>query len=276
MRLSHETLTRQWLYLYAMAFESGLGGYLAGFLYYYNKINVHPGAHFQAQYYDTFILFAGIATLIMLPLVFLFVALKKIEELPRWFQKTRITSYYFLLTLAVMYALYFLNKINFHLKFMELFLAFGMIFLFYQFQKYITEYGFPAWQNFFTTLNLGFGVAKFMFAAWVFIFHVYDLEWWICSLIVLELFSIFGRFKALNMIRPETRQTVRLILINYGFVFGARMVIGIFIPLIFCLYQAWSKENVIAISVFFLVIGEMLERFIFIFTAIPDYYEDGY
>ena len=276
MNLSNEILTKQWLYLYALAFESGLGGYVAGFLYYYNKINLHPGANFQSQYYDTFILFAGIATLIMLPLVFLSLALKKVEELPLWFQKVRITSYYFLMTIVLMYVLYFLNKVEIHLKFIELFLAFGMIFLFYLFQKHITEQGFPAWQNFFTTLNLGFGVAKFMFAGWVFIFHIKDIEWWICALILLELLVIFGRFKVLNMVRPETRQTVRLILVNYGFVFGARLIIGIFIPLTFCLYQAWFKENVIAISVFFLVMGELIERFLFIFTAVPDYYENGY
>ena len=276
MSLSKETLSKYWLYLYSLAFEACLGGYLAGFLYYYNKINLHPGGKFQSQYYDTFILFAGIATLILLPLLFLSFALKKNKELPLWFQKIRLTNYYFLVTIALLYILYFLNKKNIHLKFIELFLAFGMSFLFYLFQKYVAEFGQPAWQNFLTTLNYGIGLAKFMFAGWIFIFHIYDLQWWLCGLIIIEIFIILSRFKVLNMLRPETRQTVRLTLVNYGFVFGGRLIVGNFIPLVFCLYQGWSQENVLPISVIFVVLGELLERYLFIFTSIPAYYENGY
>lgn len=274
--MNNEILSKQWLYLYALAFESALGGYLAGFLYYYNKINIHSGGSFQNQYYDTFILFAGIATLIMAPLIILTFLLKKEQTLPQWFQKVRINAYYFLLTIALIYILYFLHKQQIHLKFVELFLAFGMSFLFYFFQKYVVEFGLPAWQNIFTTLNFGIGLVKFMVAGWVFVFHVYDIEWWVTGLLLFELLTILARFKVLNMIRPETRQTVRMMLVNYGFVFGARLIIGLFIPIGFCLFQVLTKENVLPLCALLIVIGELMERYIFIFSAIPEYYENGY
>lgn len=276
MSFSTESLTKQWLYLYSLAFEASLGGYLAGFLYYYNKINLHPGSAFQSQYYDTFILFAGIATLIMSPLIILAFLLKKEEDLPLWFQKVRMTAYYFLGTILLIYILYFLHKQQIHLKFVELFLAFGMSFLFYFFQKYVVEFGLPAWQNFVTTLNFGIGLAKFMVAGWVFVFHVYDIEWWITGLLLIELLTILARFKILNMIRPETRQTVRIMLVNYGFLFGARLIIGLFIPIGFCLFQAWTKENVLPLCTLLIILGELLERYVFTFSAIPEYYENGY
>ncbi len=269
-----ENLVKEWLFLYNIALEIAAGSYLAAFLYFYNKLNVRNFEIIQNEYYQTFILTAGTVTLIMAPLFVIFLLIRNSEELPLWYVGLRKNTLWLAGCVLTLYALYLLDMNGYHLRIVELILAFVFIFVFYQFQKNLLEFGFPAWQNFTTTVNLSFGVAKIMLAVWLFLFNIRDLEIWVCALLIAELITVFWRLKTLNSIRPETKQSVRLTLVHYSLLFGLRLVGGIFIPLIFCLYQLFFGVYVLGISVMFILFGELLERFLFVFTAIPDYYDE--
>lgn len=270
---SKENLLKQWLFLYSLAVEGAVGVYVAVFLLVYSKLSLENGNVLLQKYYLSLLILAGIVTLIMAPLYIFSMLIKGENHLPQWYQRLKRNAFGLLSSTVLLYILYLLHVNDVHLKWVELILAFGFIYIFYSYQNTLLLHGYPAWQNVTTTLNLLFGVGKIMFTAWIIIYHVYDLQEWISLFLILELFVMFWRMKTLNQHGPETKQAVRYLLVQHSLLFGARLIVGLFIPLIFTLYQWMINGRVTGIIMLFILFGELLERFLFTFSAIPRYYD---
>ncbi len=268
-----EILLKQWLFLYSLAVETAAGVYLAIFLIVYNKLNFQSSALLLHKYYASFIVLAGILTLIMAPLFIFYLLIKSQTGLPLWYVRLKKNALYLLIFTLLLYVLYLLHLQNIHVRIVELILAFGIMYIVYAFQNVLLLHGYPAWQNITTSLNILFGVGKAMIITWVVIYHVYDLQGWISIFLIIELVVLFWRLKLLNMQRPETKQSVRFLLVQHSLLFGSRLIIGLFIPLVFDLYQWFIHGQATGVEMMFILFGELLERFLFTFSAIPEYYE---
>ncbi len=268
-----EMLLKQWLFLYSLALETASGVYLAIFLIVYNKINFQNSSLLLQKYYASFIVLAGILTLIFILLYIFYLLLRQQTGLPLWYGALKKNARYLLLFTLLLYILYVLHIRNMHLRIIELILAFGLIYIVYSFQNILLLYGYPAWQNITTGLNILFGIGKIMLVTWVIVYRVYDLQGWVTVFLVFELLVIFWRLKLLNMQRAETKQTVRYLLVEHSLLFGSRLIIGLFIPLVFDLFQWIGHGQVNGVQMMFILFGELLERYMFTFSAIPEYYE---
>lgn len=268
-----EVFLKQWLFLYSLAVETAAGVYLAIFLIVYNKINLQSSPLLLQKYYASFLVLAGIITLIFIMLFIFSLLLKQQTNLPLWYGALKKNAVYLLTFMLILYILYILHMRHIHLRIVELILAFGLIYIVYAFQNILFVHGYPAWQNITTALNILFGIGKVMLVTWVIVYQVYDLQGWISIFLLIELFVIFWRLKILNILRAETKQTVRYLLVEHSLLFGSRLIIGLFIPLIFDLFQWIGHGQVNGIEMLFILFGELLERYMFAFSAIPEYYE---
>jgi len=269
-----EMFLKQWLFLYSLAVEAAVGVYLAIFLIVYNKLNLQISAVLLQKYYASFLVLAGIVTLIMAPLYIFYLLIKNQSGLPLWYTGLKKNALYLFVSVVLLYLLYLLHTQGIHLRIVELILAFGFMYIAYTFQNTLLLHGYPAWQNITTSFNVLIGIGKTMIITWVIVYHVYDLQGWISAFLIFELFVLFWRLKLLNRQRAETKQSVRYLLVNHSLLFGSRLIIGLFIPLVFDLYQCFIPNGrATAIEMLFILFGELLERYLFTFSAIPEYYE---
>ncbi len=270
---TQENLLKQWLFLYSLAVEGATGAFLAIFIYVYNKIEwANSTTRLLDKYYLSLLILAGLITLILAPL-YIFSNWIKDEALPAWYGAVKKNARWLMGFTLILYLLFLLHKNGIHFKAIELILALVIVYIFYSFQNALVAEGYPAWQNVATTLNLLLGVGKISLVSWIVIFHVYDLQVWITLFLLFELFVLFWRMKMLNRMRPETKQTVRFLLIQHSLLFGSRLIIGLFIPLMFTAYQWFVGGKVTGAIMLFVLFGEFLERLLFVFSAIPHYYD---
>lgn len=268
-----EIFLKQWLFLYGIAVETAAGVYLAMFLIVYNKLNLQESAVLLQKYYALFLVLAGIISLILIPLYLFHLLLKKQSGLPLWYTALRKNAVYLVLMAVILYVLYLLHLRGYHLRIVELILAFGVMYIIYAFQNILLLHGYPAWQNVTTTFNVLIGMGKAMIVTWVIVFHVTDLQGWISVFLIFELLILFWRLQLLNRQRAETKQSVRYLLVQHSLLFGSRLIIGLFIPLVFDMYQWLTNGRVTGVEILFILFGELLERYLFTFSAIPEYYE---
>ena len=63
---------------------------------------------------------------------------------------------------------------------------------------------------------------------------------WLVILLLLDMLIVFARFRFLAAFNPTTNQAAKQLLGKYIFIFGARIILGIFTPLVFLLYAMIS------------------------------------
>ena len=87
---------------------------------------------------------------------------------------------------------------------------------------------------------------------------------WMLLLIFLDMFIVFGHFRFLSAAGDETRMIARQLLSRYIFIFGARLIVGIFIPLVLVIYTYFSEKTDLRNAAALILIGIFLQRAIFI------------
>lgn len=85
--------------------------------------------------------------------------------------------------------------------------------------------------------------------------------------LTIEILRIFMRFKYLTKFNYETNQIARLLLGKYGIYFGVRVIVGIFMPVVYTFYALYTNDKLIMGVGVLLVIGELLERILFIYLS---------
>jgi hypothetical protein len=87
---------------------------------------------------------------------------------------------------------------------------------------------------------------------------------WFLALIFLDMFIVLGHFRFLSAAGSETRLIARQLLGKYIFLFGARLIVGIFIPLVLVIYSIFSDRIELSGAAALVLIGIFLQRAIFI------------
>lgn len=86
-------------------------------------------------------------------------------------------------------------------------------------------------------------------------------------LLLMELLILFARFRYLSTHSQVTNGLARLLMSRYLFLFGTRIMVGIFMPLVFILYfYVIRGESMEGVAILILV-GTFLERYLFIKTS---------
>jgi hypothetical protein len=86
-------------------------------------------------------------------------------------------------------------------------------------------------------------------------------------LLLIEVLRIFTRFKYLTKFSYETNMIARSLLGKYGIYFGVRVVAGIFMPFVYIIYALYANEKLFQGVGALLIIGEFIERLLFIYLS---------
>jgi len=86
-------------------------------------------------------------------------------------------------------------------------------------------------------------------------------------ILVIEVLRIFTRFKYLTKFSYETNMIARSLLGKYGIYFGVRVVAGIFMPFVYIIYALYSNDKLFQGVGALLIIGEFIERLLFIYLS---------
>jgi len=84
---------------------------------------------------------------------------------------------------------------------------------------------------------------------------------------LIELLRIFTRFKYLTKFNYETNMIARSLLGRYGIYFGVRIVAGIFMPFVYIIYALYANEKLFQGVGALILIGEFIERLLFIYLS---------
>ncbi|MGD9487804.1 MAG: hypothetical protein AB7W47_07260 [Calditrichaceae bacterium] len=267
----NERFAKNWLFLFSNAFILAVGGFVTLFFVIYSRVKINP--EIIGSYYQALLFLAGFATLIITPVGILYQS--NVEKLTRfeWAIKLRPTFYGFSVLILFMYGFYLFNKAGINIKIVELAAAGYGIYLFYRFQDALVKDGLPAWRHPTTATNIMAGLAKTGISALIWVFRGPEMQNLIANMILtvllLEILIIYARFKFLTKRSAETYQTARIMMMQHNFLFALRIIIGLFIPLIYVAYHFLGKIESFYFIGMFLVLGELLERFLFVYTAVP-------
>lgn len=89
----------------------------------------------------------------------------------------------------------------------------------------------------------------------------------ILILMILELVRIFSRFKYLTNYSYETNMIARSLLGKHGIYFGVRVVAGIFMPIVYIIYALYANEKLFQGVGALIIIGEFIERLLFVYLS---------
>jgi DMSO reductase anchor subunit len=90
------------------------------------------------------------------------------------------------------------------------------------------------------------------------------LYFFILILLLFDLFIVFARFQFLSKSGEITNRIARNLMGNQILYFGSRIIIGIFMPAIFILYNIFISDNDMKGVELLILVGTMLDRFLFI------------
>ncbi len=85
---------------------------------------------------------------------------------------------------------------------------------------------------------------------------------WLLILLVLDMLIVFARFRFLSAFNPTTNQAAKQLLGKYIFIFGARIILGIFTPLVFLLYTMISDFSGFRGIAVLILLGGLINLFL--------------
>jgi hypothetical protein len=95
----------------------------------------------------------------------------------------------------------------------------------------------------------------------------HTIGWFLLVILLVEMLAMFGRFRYLTRTSVETNRVARIHLTRYRILFGIRVIFGMFVPLVFITYYLFLSGPVFKSAAFLLIIGELIDKFLFVFTA---------
>lgn len=271
--MTDERFSKNWLFLYSLIAVISCGLFLGLFFFVYTVVDPRGQQHLYSQYYENLIYIAGFFTLLLVPVVIRYRTNMQKIAYPVWQLRLKSNVYGLLSYLVLIYIIYLLGRSGHPVKIIELFTAFLAIYLIYTFQNELVLDGYPAWQHLATTLNIGVALGKMALVAIIVWMDYKYLTSLILIVILADALIVFARLRYLGHAAPEAQQASRMILMYYNVAFGARIILGIFIPLVYVGYQylgGFGGTRAIAV---FLVMGELLERYLFVYSAVPRFDE---
>ena len=99
---------------------------------------------------------------------------------------------------------------------------------------------------------------------------------WILLFIILDMFILIGRFRFLTQTSESTNRVARKLMGEYIFIFGARIIIGVFIPLVYVIYEFFNAGSEFKGVAILLVLGALLQPVVMGLAGYENTYtEDG-
>lgn len=89
----------------------------------------------------------------------------------------------------------------------------------------------------------------------------------IAGLLVLGLLILYARFHFLSSHSQETNSMARLLMGQMIFLFGTRIIVGFFMPLVFIIYFYFIRGETVEAVIFLILAGTLLGFYLFIKTA---------
>ncbi len=93
------------------------------------------------------------------------------------------------------------------------------------------------------------------------------LVYLILALLTFELIILYARFQYLSKHSQETNRLARKLMGSQILFFGTRIIVGIFMPMIFIVYSTFLYENPVEGIPVLILVGTFLERYLFVLTG---------
>ena len=87
---------------------------------------------------------------------------------------------------------------------------------------------------------------------------------WLLILLLFDMLIVFARFRFLSAFNQITNQAAKQLLGKYIFIFGARIILGIFTPLVFLLYTMISDFNAFRGIAVLILLGGLINFFLIV------------
>lgn len=177
----------------------------------------------------------------------------------------------FLSLLLVNYLLY---QVAWHIHVLELVVFLATIFLLLRWASVLSAIRQPGWHHS-TTFGSVLVSTTLNGCALIIILipqseHAKILPAIVIILLLFELLIVYARFRFLSRYSQITNQLARLLMGRYLFLFGTRLMVGIFMPLVFISYFYYIKGETIEGAAVLILIGTFLERYLFVKTSGSD------
>ena len=93
------------------------------------------------------------------------------------------------------------------------------------------------------------------------------LVYFVLSLLTFELIILYARFQYLSKQSQETNRLARKLMGRQILFFGTRIIVGIFMPIIFIVYSTFLDEQPVEGITALILLGTILERYLFVVTG---------
>jgi hypothetical protein len=105
--------------------------------------------------------------------------------------------------------------------------------------------------------------------AWILLLNPFeidliDLSYWILICLGFDLLILYARFRYLSRFNPETNKIARKLLGPYILFFGSRIIVGIFMPVVYVLYAIFISDITIRGTGILLLAGTFLQSMLFV------------
>ncbi len=90
---------------------------------------------------------------------------------------------------------------------------------------------------------------------------------WLLILLFLNMSVLFARFRFLASFNPETKQAAKELLGKYIFLFGTRIILGIFTPIVFLIYSMFAEINDLKGISILILFGSLIDIYLIIITS---------
>jgi len=91
--------------------------------------------------------------------------------------------------------------------------------------------------------------------------------YWVLILLIFDLLIVYARFRFLSRHNRITNQIARKLMGPYLIYFGTRIIVGIFMPVLYLLYAIFFSPITLKGTGILIVIGTFLERMLFVFVV---------
>jgi hypothetical protein len=164
----------------------------------------------------------------------------------------------------------FLYSFDLHINILELTAFFLDLWILTKLGSALFNQKFEGWHH--PTTNGGIFISSLLIGiALLDLFGIVDfqnnwIKYSILMLLSFDLIILFARFQYLSKHSHQTNRLARNLMSNQILLFGLRIIVGVFMPLIFIIYSTIINENSLQGISALILLGTILERYLFCTT----------
>ncbi len=164
-----------------------------------------------------------------------------------------------------------LFKLDAHFNVLELIIFFVSLWLLQDLGSHLYKSGKVGWYH--PTTHGSIIIAALLIGISLMdIFKIINLQekwavYFILILLLFELIILYARFQHLSKYSLETNRLARNLMGSQILFFGTRIIVGIFMPLIFIVYSTFLSEKPVEGIAALILLGTFLDRYLFIITG---------